>query len=264
VLNYLALSVQHRLRGLIHAMIAASKHRAFSQPLAPPPLDAETGRPLYAVKIHQDVGRQLQAIEQVARHLEEKRKESLKPYTQGADEGGEGADGTGGGSAETPKPVKRKAKKTKSVSERNLSEDVRKRITNETAMRSAGGKMKSWMLAGLEAINASTAAKSNNGTGDTAGTPGSSTGGASAGSKTAKSDTVTPLHRLKPGMMSRAARMSAAAEASAGTRPITMQSVPYEAHRITVRDAIFCLEQERSARGICRQSLLKTLAQRLN
>ncbi|RKP04920.1 transcription initiation factor TFIID component TAF4 family-domain-containing protein [Thamnocephalis sphaerospora] len=272
VLNYLALGVQQRLRGLVHEMVAASKHRAFSQALAPPPLDEETGRPLYAIKVHQDVKRQLQAMEQVERHLEEKRKESLRPFTQDADADeaglGDGTDAAALALMETPKPAKRKAKKTKSVSERNLSEDVRKRITNETAMRSAGGKMKSWMLAGMEAISTTTPSKSIGDAGDMAAAPGATPAAAPAtpsatAAKAAKADTVTPLHRLKPGAAEKA-RASAAADMSSSARPVAMQALPYGARRITVRDAVFCLEQERSARGIGRRSLLKSLAQRLN
>jgi hypothetical protein len=273
VLNYLALATQQRLQGLVQEMVAASKHRAFSQMLADPPLDGETDEPLYRIELHQDVKRQLSAIEHIERKQEEKRKNKMKKTND--EEGNDSASGTADGSKSA---VKRRTKKTKAMSERNLSEDVRKRITNETAMRSAGGKMKSWMLTGLE-----TNSKPSTGLADHANGPG----------KFAKSGSITPLHRLKTGAASGSGSgagastskttanqlggslpgsrnvnnpyiTSGTAGSTTTTRTPTLQKLPYGARRITVKDALYCLEQERLARGIGRRSLLKSMAQRLN
>ncbi|KAI8049161.1 transcription initiation factor TFIID component TAF4 family-domain-containing protein [Syncephalis plumigaleata] len=268
VLNYLALATQQRLQGLVQEMVAASKHRAFSQMMADPPLDSETNEPLYSIALHQDVKRQLSAIERIERKQEEKRKNKMKKTN---DE--EGNDGTGGTTDGSKSAAKRRTKKTKAMSERNLSEDVRKRITNETAMRSAGGKMKSWMLAGLETNSKPSANLADNANG-----PG----------KFAKSGSITPLHRLKSGAagastsktpinqlggsLSGSKNISNPYIMSGGnttgsattTKTPILQKLPYGARRVTVKDALYCLEQERLARGIGRRSLLKSLAQRLN
>jgi hypothetical protein len=53
------------------------------------------------------------------------------------------------GGTETPKPKEKKKKKdTPAVTARNLSEDVRKRLSDQTAMRSAGGRTFSWLNPG--------------------------------------------------------------------------------------------------------------------
>ncbi|KAJ1924242.1 hypothetical protein IWQ60_005345 [Tieghemiomyces parasiticus] len=205
-LAYIALATQDRLRGLIDQMIQASKHRTRSHVLAPPPTN-DQGVPLYRIIIHQDVRKQLMALERVDREEERRRKigalERHKRLHDAMDGGSAKAGGgtgssTGGGGVGSPaiataegnasgsrestpadpegragseppatpqsngassKPQRRKRREpgTGPLSvARSVSEDIRKKITNQTALLSAGGITKSWMRMGSAAAAAAT------------------------------------------------------------------------------------------------------------
>ncbi|KAI7869026.1 transcription initiation factor TFIID component TAF4 family-domain-containing protein [Spinellus fusiger] len=144
-LSYLALATQDRLRHLIEQMVAASKHRVFSQTFDSPPVD-DHGQPMYKIIIQQDIKKQLLAIERVEREEERKRKEMMAERERRAQLGD-----SDGMNMDEDRPKKKKKEKEMGpgVTARNMSEDIRKKHTNETALMSAGGVRKSWMLTGM-------------------------------------------------------------------------------------------------------------------
>lgn len=168
---YLALATQQRLQECIATMIEASRHRVDSQAVETPPLDPKDQQPLYKVSNVQDIRKQLLAIERVEREEERKRRQALAErernahLSDGGGTGGGGGTGTGTGSGgggaggdgddgdDDTSGNKKKKKKKKEMgpgaSARNMSEDIYKQATNKTALMSAGGIRKSWMLAGM-------------------------------------------------------------------------------------------------------------------
>jgi hypothetical protein len=176
---YLALATQQRLQECIATMIEASRHRVDSQAVETPPLDPKDQQPLYKVSNVQDIRKQLLAVERVEREEERKRRQALAErernahLSDGGGPGGSGGTGTGTGSGgggaggdgddgdDDTSGSKKKKKKKKEMgpgaSARNMSEDIYKQATNKTALMSAGGIRKSWMLAGM-ASNATSGA----------------------------------------------------------------------------------------------------------
>ncbi|KAL0074198.1 transcription initiation factor TFIID component TAF4 family-domain-containing protein, partial [Phycomyces blakesleeanus] len=135
-LSYLALATQDRLRHLIEQMVAASKHRVLSQTFDAPPVD-EHGQPLYKIMVQQDIKKQLLAIERVEREEERKRKEIIAERERRAQLGD--SDGMNVDEENRPKKKKKEKEMGPGVTARNMSEDIRKKHTNETALMSAGG-----------------------------------------------------------------------------------------------------------------------------
>jgi hypothetical protein len=145
-MTLIALATEKRLQKLIHLMILASKHRVDSQTFTQPAMDEKGQHPFKIVDI-QDIKKQLLAIERVEREEERKRKEAILERERKAQLGediGEAGDEDG-------KPAKKKKKKEMGpgVTARYMSDDVRNKTTNETALMIAGGVMKSWMLTGM-------------------------------------------------------------------------------------------------------------------
>lgn len=129
-------------------MIEASKHRVDSQTFTQPTPDEKGNLPFKIVDV-QDIKKQLLAIERVEREVERKRKEVISERERKAQMGDEGNEG-----GDDDKPAKKKKKKDQGpgVAARHMSDDVRNKTTNETALMIAGGVMKSWMLAGATPI----------------------------------------------------------------------------------------------------------------
>ncbi|KAI7904719.1 uncharacterized protein BX663DRAFT_503280 [Cokeromyces recurvatus] len=127
-------------------MIIASKHRTESQTFTQPPVDETGHHPFKIVDVH-DIKKQLLAVERVEREEERKRKEAILERERKAHMGEEGGD-TGD---DDSRPAKKKKKKEMGpgVTARYMSDDVRNKTTNETALMIAGGVMKSWMLTGM-------------------------------------------------------------------------------------------------------------------
>ncbi|KAF9174656.1 hypothetical protein BGX20_010337 [Mortierella sp. AD010] len=214
VLAYLAMAAQERLRGLAEQMILASKHRARSLPTAPPPMYDED-HPMYKVEISQDVKRQLLAIERVEREEETKRKEQIaereRRLAAGEDpdesvdsRGGAGASGGASGAGGAKKGKKQK-EGGPGVSARNMSEEARKKVANQTALGFAGGSGRSysWMMGsgggggGAGGDNAGAASPSvstpgASGTAASAGSPSASGGVSIGGSGAAGAGSVKP------------------------------------------------------------------------
>ena len=160
---YVGLATRERLRDLVEHMIESSQYRQLAGAGAPPPVDPITGKPVYSVGVTGDVKRQLLALERVEREREGRYKESIAAERAAIDTD-EAGGAAGGSAAETANtgaasnaasspsstlggaPKKKARKKEPSASSRNMSEEIRLRHTNATALMLAGGVTKSWMM----------------------------------------------------------------------------------------------------------------------
>ncbi|KAG0364580.1 hypothetical protein BGZ54_007361 [Gamsiella multidivaricata] len=179
VLAYLAMATQERLRGLVEQMVLASKHRGRSLATMPPPMYDED-HPMYKVAVSQDVKRQLLAIERVEREEETKRKELIADRERKLAAGedlDEAGDSRGSAGASGAKKGKKQKEGGPGVSARNMTDEARKKVANQTALGFAGGSGRSysWMMGGA-------GAGGDGGAGGTASPlPSASTPGASSG-----------------------------------------------------------------------------------
>src|SRR5258708_3454661 len=156
--NYVALALRARLHDLIVAMTAASAHRMNSQ-FDRTPSTYVDGTPMWRISVRRDVGRQLAALERAEREdemrIRRERKElaaaqaaALAAHAPGAATG-DTEDGEGG-----PKNKKKKADGP-GVTAKNMSEDVRKKMSNAVASHAAG--LSTGKYAWMNASNASPA-----------------------------------------------------------------------------------------------------------
>ncbi|KAL6632704.1 transcription initiation factor TFIID component TAF4 family-domain-containing protein [Neocallimastix sp. 'constans'] len=140
--NCLALAAQERIRNLVEQMILASKHRVgllhdfFMEESKAK--KAKVGEDTYefSVVVKDDVRKALQLIERHERDKERRERQRRGEEEEGR---GDGKDGDGKGTS--------KRKKNKTVKNKDVPDAVKQRITNETALRAAGGSGKkySWM-----------------------------------------------------------------------------------------------------------------------
>jgi hypothetical protein len=156
--NYLALALRARLQDLITGMIAASHHRTDTQFDRPASL-YDNGTPMWGIIVRSDVGKQLAALEKVEREEEMKirrvRKEQAElaatqlAAAEAQVAGGLGSVATEGGFDDSDGAPKKKRKKDgPGVTARNMSEDVRKKMSNAVASQAAGlGGKYAWMNA---------------------------------------------------------------------------------------------------------------------
>jgi hypothetical protein len=150
--NYVALALRARLHDLLVAMAAASAHRTDSQ-FDRTPSTYVDGTPMWRISVRRDVAKQLAALERAEREdemrIRRERKElaaaqaaAIAAHAPGAATG-DIEDGEGG-----PKKKKKKADGP-GVTAKNMSEDVRKKMSNAVASHAAGlstGKY-AWMTA---------------------------------------------------------------------------------------------------------------------
>jgi len=155
--NYVALALRARLQGLVEAMIKASDHRTDSQ-FDRPASHFEDGTPMWSLLIRADVSKQLAALEKVEREQELKIRRERKERTDMAAAHAAALANQATGSAmavdttETTEDGQPKKKKKKAdgpgVTARNMSEDVRKKMSNAVASQAAGlGQKYAWMNA---------------------------------------------------------------------------------------------------------------------
>lgn len=235
--NYLALALRARLQDLITGMIAAAHHRTDTQFDRPASL-YDDGQPMWSILVRNDVAKQLAALEKVEREEETRirreRKEradmaaahaaALAAQAAGTNPPPEMDDGEGG----TGK--KRKKKEGPGVTARNMSEDVRKKMSNAVASQAAGlGGKYSWM----NAANANAApSKAKAATANTS---------ASVASPTPPATTTAPATTggwARPYVPTK--------------KPVTAPATPVEDDNrtpITMRDAMFVIEKERGHGG---------------
>ncbi|KAF8806090.1 hypothetical protein BYT27DRAFT_6639555 [Phlegmacium glaucopus] len=251
--NYLALALRARLQDLVTAMIAASHHRTDTQ-FDRPASFYEDGSPMWSIVVRSDVAKQLAALEKIEREEETKvrkeRKEraemtaahaaALQAQANGMSSGQ--AMDLGGGMDDLEGGAKKKRKKDgPGVTARNMSEDVRKKMSNAVATQAAGlGGKYSWMTA----ANASTPA--------TKAKPAVTT-----------TTTATPLTATTAPATSTSAAAAAAAAAansswarpyvptkkSSSMAPTQTSSEEDTRTSVTMRDAMFVVEKERGHGG---------------
>ncbi len=233
--NYLALALRARLQDLITAMIAAAHHRTDTQFDRPASL-YEDGQPMWSILLRSDVAKQLAAIEKIEREEETRIRRERKERADMAAAhaaalaaqaaGGPNAisetsfdDGGEGGSK------KKRKKDGPGVTARNMSEDVRKKMSNAVASQAAGiGGKYSWMTA----ANASSP------------TPAKSKPAATAASP-------SPATTTAPASTGGWARPYVSAK-----KPTTSTPAPVEHDTrlpVTLRDAMFVVEKERGHGG---------------
>lgn len=153
--NYLALALRARLQDLVVAMIAATRHRTDAQYDKPPSLYGD-GTPMWSVVVRSDLGKHLAALEKTEREEEMKIRRERKERADlaAAHAANLAAQASGGGGAmavdeeEGGAPKKKKKKEGPGVTARNMSEDVRKKMSNAVASQAAGiGGKYAWMTA---------------------------------------------------------------------------------------------------------------------
>ena len=267
--NYLALALRARLQDLVTAMIAASHHRTDTQFDRPASL-YEDGSPMWSIVVRSDVAKQLAALEKIEREEETKirkeRKEraemtaahaaALQAQANGM-AGGHSMDMGGMGFDDPEGGAKKKRKKDgPGVTARNMSEDVRKKMSNAVATQAAGlGGKYSWMTA----ANASTPQKAKPIISTPVAVPplaATTPSVATTGVPTTPATTTVPA-----ASSSSTAAAAAAAASSSWARPYvpTKKSsslVPTQAtaeddtrSSVTMRDAMFVIEKERGHGG---------------
>lgn len=231
VLNYLSLAARTRLKNVLESMIASSRHRSWGSHQHPPPLFPE-GRPMYHEQIISDPVKQLAALEKAERGEEARRRRERLARDSEAVEAADGIEEVDEGAAK-----KRPKKIGPGVAARNMSEDVRKRLADSTAMRNLGGGSSkySW-LSGGSTFPSSTFSPLGSKMDD----------GQAGGSRLPK-----PKFAPQP-----AVNWSGAGGADAGTGAwgdvAARQAAKEEEERqarlkVTLRDALFALEYERRA-----------------
>jgi O-acetyl-ADP-ribose deacetylase (regulator of RNase III) len=140
-INYVALALRARLQDLITAMISASAHRTDTQFDRPASLYPDNS-PMWSIVIRSDVQKQLDALEKVEREEEQKvrreRKEREDMAASQAAALAAQAAGMGEGLDEDGQPKKKKKKEGPGVTARNMSADVQKKMSNAAASHAAG------------------------------------------------------------------------------------------------------------------------------
>ena len=241
--NYLALALRARLQELVEGMIAASAHRTDTQ-FDRPASQYEDGTAMWSILIRADVSKQLAAIERVEREEETKvrreRKERSEMAAAHAAALAAQASGTAmavDGELEDGQPKKKKKKADgPGVTARNMSEDVRKKMSNAVASQAAGlGTKYAWMntsVTSTPAAKAKPAAPATPTASSATGTLTPATTTAPAASAAAASSWARPYVSAKPN-----AQTTSSPEAEDKRRPITL------------KDAMFVIEKERGHGG---------------
>lgn len=188
VLSTLSIAARIRFKNLLEAMVEASRHRCWSSHQRPPPTHEEDSdaneaepssgpskrkaakKPMYQEELLSDPSKWLAAIEKADRGEEvrarkkraQRQKEALLAAAAAPGSGSSGVDPDGdesmageGSSAAGGDGPSEKKKAKKPPSARNVSEDVRRRLANNTAARALGGPATpKWMMGGAAASQA--------------------------------------------------------------------------------------------------------------
>lgn len=266
VLNYLSLAARTRLKNVLETMIASSRHRSWSSHQHPPPLYPSTSQPMYHEHILNDPIKQLAALEKAERGDEARRRRerlardeesSASATGYGGDADMDMDDATG-----TPRADGRKRPKKigPGVAARNMSEDVRKRLADSTAMRNLGGGSSkySWLSGGSTFPSAFSPLGSKKGKGDAGAAEDGTTPSRLPKPKFAPQPSVSNWSGAGTGDSSTAGgggggsgAMNAAATGAWGdvaARQAAKEEEERQARlKVTLRDALFALEYERRA-----------------
>jgi len=236
--NYLALALRVRLQELVIAMITAAEHRHDTQFDRPASL-YEDGNPMWSIVVRTDIAKQLAVLEKIEREEEmkvrrERKERSELAAAQSSNYGTQQSVGDGDfDDEEAIQPKKKKKKEGPGVTARNMSEDVRKKMSNAVASQAAGlstGKY-AWMNA---AAGTSTAAKTKSRTS----TPGPSTATTNPTTSTTTTAQQMGSSWVRPYVSTTTKQSSSGGEKDEDSR-----------RRITLRDALFVLEKERGHGG---------------
>lgn len=235
-INYLALALRARLQDLAEAMIEASTHRSDAQ-FDRSPSQYDDGTSMWRILVRADVTKQLAAIERVEREEETKvrrerkeRSEMAAAHAAALAAQASGSNMAVDGDLEDGQPKKKKKKADgPGVTARNMSEDVRKKMSNAVASQAAGlGTKYAWMNASA----ASTPAPKPK----PAATPAPSSNLTSA-------TTTTPA----------ASAMSSWARPYVSTKPTQQNGTSFDTddkrQPVTLRDAMFVIEKEKGHGG---------------
>ncbi|KAI0782599.1 transcription initiation factor TFIID component TAF4 family-domain-containing protein [Abortiporus biennis] len=246
--NYIALSLRARLEDLVTAMIAAAHHRTDTQfDRAPSLYDDNT--PMWNLKIRSDVAKQIAVIERIEREEEMKvrreRKERIEAaaahaaalQAQAAGAGVGVSDGMSGGLEESEGPKKKKKKEGPGVTARNMSEDVRKKMSNAVASQAAG--LGTGKYAWMNAAAAPAAPKPK------PAAPTTSTAAASSAAALTPATTTTPVATTPSGSGSWARPYVSAKGSHQATPPKEDENKKV----VTLKDAMFVVENERGHGG---------------
>ncbi|KAF7337641.1 Transcription initiation factor TFIID subunit 4 [Mycena sanguinolenta] len=225
--SYVALALRTRLERLVEQMSVAARHRTDTQFDRPASLYAE-GLPMWSLVVRSDVAKQANVLERIDREEETKvrrerkeRAEMTAAQTAALAAQAAGVGGAGMDFDEDGEGGKRKKKKDgPGVTARNMSEDVRKKMSNAVASQAAGiGGKYSWMNAGNAAAAAAKPLKS----------------------------TLTPSTTTTPPPPRRLLRRQ---PVGAGRVPPPPEPVEEDTRTaITLRDAQFVVEKERGHGG---------------
>ncbi|KAF9226910.1 hypothetical protein BS17DRAFT_696412 [Gyrodon lividus] len=241
--NYLALALRARMQDLVTSMIAAAHHRTDTQFDRSPSM-YEDGTPLWSVIVRGDVAKQLASLEKFEREEEMKIRRERKERADlaAAHAANLAAQATGNGSTlgvdeeEGGAPKKKKKKEGPGVTARNLSEDVRKKMSNAVASQAAGlGGKYAWMTAAN--TPATPKPKGAASTSTAAATPTSATTSTPA-TTTAPAASATATSWVRPYV---SAKKSVTTSGQAAEEDDRMS--------VTMRDAMFVVERERGHGG---------------
>ncbi|KAG6819133.1 hypothetical protein H0H93_015026 [Arthromyces matolae] len=255
--NYMALALRARLQDLITAMISASHHRTDTQFDRPASL-YDDNTPMWSIVVRSDVAKQLAVLEKVEREEETRirreRKERQDMAAAHAAALAAQANGTamltGDGMDELEGGAKKKRKKEgPGVTARNMSEDVRKKMSNAVATQAAGlGGKYAWMNASSSAAATPKAKKD---------PPAAAT--ASTSATTAVTGSPNPSGATAPTASPAAAALTSTPAGSTWARPYvsakksSTPTAPAEEEDtrtlVTMRDAMFVIEKERGHGG---------------
>ncbi|KAF9535139.1 transcription initiation factor TFIID component TAF4 family-domain-containing protein [Crepidotus variabilis] len=262
--NYLALCLRARLQELVEAMVKASRHRTDSTFERPARMyegdpgatqEGETKlKPMWSILVRSDVAKQLAALEKVEREEETRIRKERKERAElqaahaaalaaqasglnsssgdpnaGGGDMDEGLDGFGLSGAAGSAPKKKRKKEGPGVTARNMSEDVRKKMSNAVATQAAGlGGKYAWMNAGAGGAAAAKKAAATPAASLTAGATGSLAVPAVTTATPAAAQTATTTPSTSPSGAGSSTTASAAAAAAASTwaRPYIPTTLP--------------------------------------
>ena len=242
--NYLALALRVRLQELVKAMIAAAAHRHDTQFDRPASL-YEDDNPMWSIVVRTDIAKQLAVLERIEREEEmkvrrERKERSELAAAQSSNYGSQQNLGDGEmDDEEAMQPKKKKKKEGPGVTARNMSEDVRKKMSNAVASQAAGlstGKY-AWMNATAGA-SSSAKTKLTSSTKELSTIPTSTTNNTAATTTTSTSAQQTASSWVRPYVSSTAKQNTSKDEKDEDSR-----------RKITLRDALFALEKERGHGG---------------
>lgn len=231
-LDYLSIATRMRFRNLLESMVRASRHRAWSTHQRRPPLypganPDGTRNPVFHEEVLSNPTKQLAAIEKAER-IEEGNWRRMRLEREEMEAAAQEAGGDDGSS---------KNKKRPSMSSRNLSEDVRKRLADSTAMRHLGANSVTSKYSWLQSPGMRS-------------TPRARDSDAAPSESPSQKSSTLPKPKFAPSASLRSS-VSQAAHAGAWSDVATRQAAQREQERVararvTLHDALAALEREQA------------------